>query len=74
MKQLILPVLLMVLSCTVYAQNEKFDFLDPTLPLEERFDQLVSQITLQEKEYIFNPVNQKLWSLKLHPGSFQSSE
>ncbi len=49
MKQLILPVLLLMLTISAFAQNEKFDFLDPMLPLEERVDLLISQMTLHEK-------------------------
>ena len=49
MKQLILPLLFLFSAFTLKAQNENFDFLNPNLPVEERVDLLVSQLTLKEK-------------------------
>lgn len=49
MKQLILPMLIMVASFTVFAQKENFEYLNTALPLDERVDLLVSQMTVEEK-------------------------
>ena len=49
MKKSILNLMLIFCAITVFAQNENLDFLDPSLPLDERVDLLVSQMTLQEK-------------------------
>ena len=48
-KKLFLPVILLIYSSVLLAQNENFDFLDPSLPVDERVDILVSQMTLEEK-------------------------
>ncbi|QIA08316.1 glycoside hydrolase family 3 protein [Draconibacterium halophilum] len=49
MKKSILNLILIFCAFSLYAQNENLDFLDPSLPTEERVDMLVSQMTLQEK-------------------------
>jgi beta-glucosidase len=49
MNKLLLLLSLFVCTTSMYAQDENFDFLDPSLPFEERVDILVSQMTLQEK-------------------------
>lgn len=49
MKKPILNLILILCTTVIFAQNENPDFLDPTLPMEERVDLLVSQMTLQEK-------------------------
>ncbi|WP_319590375.1 glycoside hydrolase family 3 C-terminal domain-containing protein [uncultured Draconibacterium sp.] len=49
MKKSILNLMLIFCAISVFAQNENLDFLDPSLPMEERVDLLVSQMTLQEK-------------------------
>ena len=49
MKPIFFLLLLLFTSTIVCAQNENFDFLDASLPFEERADILVSQMTLQEK-------------------------
>ncbi|HYQ56355.1 MAG TPA: glycoside hydrolase family 3 C-terminal domain-containing protein [Draconibacterium sp.] len=49
MKKSILNLTLIFCVFVVFAQNENLDFLDPSLPLEERVDLLLSQMTLQEK-------------------------
>ncbi len=40
---------LFFLSITAWSQNENFEFLNTNLPIEERVDLLVSQMTIQEK-------------------------
>mgnify|MGYP000064843839 FL=1 len=49
MKRTLLSFLLITFGVTLFGQNENFDFLDPTLPFDERVDILVDQMTLQEK-------------------------
>ncbi len=49
MKRTLLSIILLSCSIIAFAQNENFDFLDPTLPFDERVDILVDQMTLQEK-------------------------
>ena len=49
MKRVILNLILTVISFATFAQNENFEFLNSSLPIEERVDILVSQMTLQEK-------------------------
>ncbi|WP_346858170.1 glycoside hydrolase family 3 C-terminal domain-containing protein [uncultured Draconibacterium sp.] len=49
MKKTTLSLLLLLLSASIFAQNENFEFLNSDLPFDERVDILVSQMTLQEK-------------------------
>ena len=49
MNRLVQAILLLCITFTVSAQHTNFDFLDYNLPVEERVDILVSQMTLQEK-------------------------
>ncbi len=49
MKNLIVNVALIVYCFAAIAQSENFEFLNTNLPLEERVDLLVSQMTVQEK-------------------------
>lgn len=49
MKKLLLNVALIVYCFSAMAQSENFEFLNTNLPIEERVDLLVSQMTLQEK-------------------------
>ncbi|WP_346860448.1 glycoside hydrolase family 3 C-terminal domain-containing protein [uncultured Draconibacterium sp.] len=49
MKKTTLSLLLLLLSASIFAQNENFEFLNSNLPFDERVDILVSQMTLQEK-------------------------
>ncbi len=49
MKRIILNLFLTIFCFTAFAQNENFEFLNSSLPIEERVDILVSQMTLQEK-------------------------
>src|SRR5690554_3063704 len=49
MKKTKLFIILMVMVSVLSAQDVNFDFLDYNLPVEERVEILVSQMTLQEK-------------------------
>jgi beta-glucosidase len=49
MKKIVFNLLLVAFSYASFAQNDDFEFLNSTLPVEERVDLLVSQLTLQEK-------------------------
>ena len=49
MRKITFILLLTALSCNAFSQNENFEFLNANLPLEERVDLLVSQMTVQEK-------------------------
>ena len=49
MKQLTLGLLLLLIGMKGQSQNENFEFLNASLPIEERVDILVSQMTVQEK-------------------------
>jgi len=49
MKTIIFSFFLVGLSFMTFAQKENFDFLDPNLPMNERVDILVSQMTPKEK-------------------------
>ncbi len=49
MKNFILFFLLITTGFASFAQTENFDFLNTNLPVEERVNLLVSQLTLQEK-------------------------
>ncbi len=49
MKRIILNLIFIIFCFTAFAQNENFEFLNSSLPIEERVDILVSQMTLQEK-------------------------
>lgn len=49
MKKFFLYLILVWIGIQVHAQHTNFDFLDYNLPVEERVDILVSQMTLQEK-------------------------
>lgn len=49
MKKIVFNLLLIAFSYALFAQNEDFEFLNSNLPVEERVDLLVSQLTLQEK-------------------------
>ena len=58
MKYLFTAFFAAVFSSTVFSQNENFEFLNPNLPVEERVDLLVSQMTLKEKNGCGNVGNQ----------------
>ncbi|MBK6285454.1 MAG: glycoside hydrolase family 3 C-terminal domain-containing protein [Draconibacterium sp.] len=49
MKKIVFNLVLIVIGLSAYTQNENFEFLNSALPIEERVDLLVSQMTLQEK-------------------------
>jgi len=49
MKKIFFSLTLMLLAAVVSAQYVNFEYLDYTLPVEERVDILVSQMTAQEK-------------------------
>ena len=49
MKKIAFNLLLIALGFSVFAQNENFEFLNSALPVEERVDLIVSQMTVQEK-------------------------
>jgi len=49
MKYLFTVFFVAVFSSTAFSQSENFEFLNPNLPVEERVDLLVSQMTLKEK-------------------------
>ncbi len=49
MKKIVFSLFLACLSFTTIAQNENFNFLDPDIPMSERVDLLVSQMTTKEK-------------------------
>ena len=49
MKQIATFIFIAVFGFTVYAQNENFEFLNTALPIQERVDLLVSQMTVNEK-------------------------
>ncbi len=49
MKKIVFGLFLVSLSFITIAQNENFDFLDPDIPMSERVDLLVSQMTVKEK-------------------------
>jgi len=49
MRRVFLNLILVVMGIQSIAQHTNFDFLDYNLPVEERVDILVSQMTLQEK-------------------------
>ncbi len=49
MKKFILNLLLAFINIVAFSQNENFEFLNSSLPVEERVDILVSQMTVQEK-------------------------
>ena len=49
MKKIALNLLFIAASFAAYSQNENFEFLNSDLPVEERVDLIVSQLTLQEK-------------------------
>lgn len=49
MKKVVFNLLLVTFCFASFAQNEDFEFLNSNLPVEERVDLLVSQLTLQEK-------------------------
>lgn len=49
MKRIVFSTMLLFASVFLHAQTENFDFLDASLPFEERAEILVSQMTLQEK-------------------------
>ena len=49
MKKQIVILFLINFYVSVFAQNENFEFMNTGLPLEDRVDMLVSQMTLQEK-------------------------
>lgn len=44
-----LLVLLLLIAGSSFAQNYKYDFQNPALPIEKRVDDLVSRLTLEEK-------------------------
>jgi len=56
MKRFYFYLVLVLIGIQLKAQHTNFDFLDYNLPVEERIDILVSQMTLQEKidQMIFN--------------------
>lgn len=49
MKKSLLNLFLILGCLSTFAQNENLDFLDTSLPFEDRVDILVSQMTVQEK-------------------------
>jgi beta-glucosidase len=49
MKNITFHLLLIFFNLTAFSQTENFEFLNTNLPVEERVDLLVSQMTLQEK-------------------------
>jgi beta-glucosidase len=49
MKKITLSILLVIFNFAAFTQNENFDFLNTNLPLNERVDLLVSQMTPAEK-------------------------
>ncbi len=49
MKKIVFSLFLVSISFVTIAQNENFDFLDPDIPMSERVDLLVSQMTTKEK-------------------------
>ncbi len=49
MKKIALNLLFVALGFLAFAQNENFEFLNSALPVEDRVDILVSQMTVQEK-------------------------
>jgi len=49
MKQVIFPFFFIAFYFSTTAQTENFEFLNANLPIEERVDLLVSQMTVQEK-------------------------
>lgn len=49
MKRFVHTLCFLIFAISVYAQHTNFDFLDYNLPVEERVEILVSQMTLQEK-------------------------
>ncbi len=49
MRKTILSLILCIVSFITFGQEENFEFLNSSLPVEERVDILVSQMTLQEK-------------------------
>ncbi len=49
MKKITLNLIMVAIGLSSYAQNENFEFLNSALPIEERVDLLVSQMTIQEK-------------------------
>jgi beta-glucosidase len=49
MKKIIFNVFFIVFCFSAFGQNEKFEFLNTNLPVEERVELLVSQMTLNEK-------------------------
>jgi len=58
MRKTTLSLILSIVSFITFAQEENFEFLNSSLPVEERVDILVSQMTLQEK------VDQMLYTSK----------
>lgn len=48
-KSYIISFFLLILTLSSSGQNNKFPFRDPALPIEERVNDLVSRLTLQEK-------------------------
>ena len=61
MKKAISNLFLIIFSISATAQLSNFDYLDYTLPVEERIDILVSQMTVQEK------IDQMLYTSKAIP-------
>lgn len=49
MKKTILSLMMMVFVFATFAQEENFEFLNTNLPVDERVDLLVSQMSVQEK-------------------------
>lgn len=49
MKKIVLNLFLLTFCFTTMSQNENFEFLNSDLPVEDRVDILVSQMTVQEK-------------------------
>jgi len=50
MKKIILPLYaILAFSCSLGAQNFKFPYQNPALPLDKRIDDLVSRMTMEEK-------------------------
>ena len=49
MKKITFNLFLVAICLNTFSQTEKFEFLNTNLPIEERVDLLVSQMTVQEK-------------------------
>ena len=50
MKKFILLLTIGWCICSVQAQDSKYPFQNPSLPVEERVEDLISRLTLSEKD------------------------